>query len=743
MAKYIGNIPSVGEFKKLDSLTSTFNGSLTQFDLEYGSTSVSVGDASQLIVSLNGIIQEPLTAYTLAVGGSAIVFSSAPASTDTCHIILLGGVGGTSTVSDGAVTAAKLDAGLKDYLEETYTANGSQTTYALTRAPIGTNDLMITIDGIVQPSTAYSIAGTTLTISPALPNGTDVRVVHMGVRAGFVVPSSSSITAAMFQDFTTDVKFNDNAKAVFGTGDDLQIYHDGSSSYISDVGTGNLRIKSNGVATQILDGSSLNLAVFNSGNGQAQLYNVNGGTSTIRLATTSTGIDVTGGVSIDDDNNFSFGDGTAYIQGSGANDRLKFITNNSEAMRIDSSGNVGIGDNITKTWSLGKALHIGNAENSLWGEGDYAFHLVQNGYYNGGWKYTHSDAATMYSQSDGGQYWYHAGNGTADNALTWTPTMRLDTSGNLLVGRTSNLAGARTLISGTKSGTNGTNGQLVIVDEQGYSTTDNGGGISFAGDFYNGGQVVFATIQGVKANNTDSNDAGALKFTTKVNGANQVEAMRIAGNGNLIVGNAGVSFTSDRLQVKSPVGEPVASFYRPRNTAGGGLVRFMSDVGGTQTIVAQVTSEGNFITNGGINFGGSVNSGGVTSSSNTLDDYEEGTWTPAVYQAGFTFASFTARYTKIGRLVTVTCDGALSGTGNGNDMKISGLPFTSMSNGHSSGAGYTQYYPGAQNGSNAAFIPKSGNNDTFVYFQNGNGARYDGDRFSAGFLNFTITYFTS
>jgi hypothetical protein len=139
---------------------------------------------------------------------------------------------------------------------------------------------------------------------------------------------------------------------------------------------------------------------------------------------------------------------------------------------------------------------------------------------------------------------------------------------------------------------------------------------------------------------------------------------------------------------------------------------------------------------GGIYLGGAV-------AANYLDSYEEGTWTPAVYQAGFTLASFTARYTKIGRLVTVTCDGDLSGTGNGNDMKISGLPFTSLSNGHASGAGYTQYYPSAQNGSNAAFVPKSGNNDTFVYFQNGNGARYDGDRFSAGFINFTITYFTS
>jgi hypothetical protein len=139
---------------------------------------------------------------------------------------------------------------------------------------------------------------------------------------------------------------------------------------------------------------------------------------------------------------------------------------------------------------------------------------------------------------------------------------------------------------------------------------------------------------------------------------------------------------------------------------------------------------------GGIYLGGA-------GSANALDDYEEGTWTPAVYQAGFTISNPTARYTKIGRLVTVTCDCDLSGTGNGNDMKISGLPFTSLSAGHASGAGYTQYYPSAQSGSNAAFVPKSGNNDTFVYFQNGNGARYDGDRFSAGFLNFTITYFTS
>ena len=118
MSNYIGNQPSAGEFKKLDSIASSFNGSLTQFDLDYSTVNQSVGDATQLIVSLNGIIQEPGSAYTLGIGGGSIVFASAPASTDTCHIVLLGGVGGTATPSDGSVDASKLVANLKDYLED-------------------------------------------------------------------------------------------------------------------------------------------------------------------------------------------------------------------------------------------------------------------------------------------------------------------------------------------------------------------------------------------------------------------------------------------------------------------------------------------------------------------------------------------------------------------------------------------------------------------------------------------------
>jgi isovaleryl-CoA dehydrogenase len=97
---YIGNVPSHGEFKKADSIASSFNGSLTAFDLDVNAVNQTVGDASQLIISLNGIVQEPGTAYTLGIGGGSVVFASAPASTDACHIVILGGVGDSGTPAD-------------------------------------------------------------------------------------------------------------------------------------------------------------------------------------------------------------------------------------------------------------------------------------------------------------------------------------------------------------------------------------------------------------------------------------------------------------------------------------------------------------------------------------------------------------------------------------------------------------------------------------------------------------------
>jgi hypothetical protein len=65
----------------------------------------------------------------------------------------------------------------------------------------------------------------------------------------------------------------------------------------------------------------------------------------------------------------------------------------------------------------------------------------------------------------------------------------------------------------------------------------------------------------------------------------------------------------------------------------------------------------------------------ASSNANTLDDYEEGTWTPT--GIGQTFASATGKYTKIGRVVYISFDLTWSVTGAGNQAGFSGFPFAS------------------------------------------------------------------
>ncbi len=86
-------------------------------------------------------------------------------------------------------------------------------------------------------------------------------------------------------------KFFDNIPAKFGNGDDLQIYHDGSNSFIDDVGTGRLRIRGNDAVHIRSQAENEEMAVFNR-NGSVDLYHNNNK----KLATTSSGITVTGTV---------------------------------------------------------------------------------------------------------------------------------------------------------------------------------------------------------------------------------------------------------------------------------------------------------------------------------------------------------------------------------------------------------------------------------------------------------------
>jgi hypothetical protein len=108
------------------------------------------------------------------------------------------------------------------------------------------------------------------------------------------VQASKTVTA----DASGNVNFPDGDYATFGTGGDLQIYHDSSNSYIKDTGTGNLHIRAS--AGIYLQGANAENGVTFFENGAVTLYYDNA----IKLDTTATGINVTGtavtdGVTVD------------------------------------------------------------------------------------------------------------------------------------------------------------------------------------------------------------------------------------------------------------------------------------------------------------------------------------------------------------------------------------------------------------------------------------------------------------
>ena len=142
--------------------------------------------------------------------------------------------------------------------------------------------------------TGLSLGGTSVTASAAELNYNDITTLGTSEASKVVTADANgdiTIAGANYNvvwDKSADaLEFADNAKAVFGAGDDLQIYHDGSQSVIDDAGTGELKIRSNILRTMKYTGETT--ALFTA-DGAVTLYYDNNA----KIATTSTGIDVTG-----------------------------------------------------------------------------------------------------------------------------------------------------------------------------------------------------------------------------------------------------------------------------------------------------------------------------------------------------------------------------------------------------------------------------------------------------------------
>ena len=121
-------------------------------------------------------------------------------------------------------------------------------------------------------------------------NGSEVASISDGgvVTATSYAGSGANLTGISSVGGATGVDFNDNVKARFGTGNDLEIFHDGSHSYIKDEGTGNLILRTAGAAIE-LGGDGEALATFTK-DGSVELYHNN----VKKVETTAAGFNVSG-----------------------------------------------------------------------------------------------------------------------------------------------------------------------------------------------------------------------------------------------------------------------------------------------------------------------------------------------------------------------------------------------------------------------------------------------------------------
>ena len=186
------------------TLNAAFDGTNTKFKATHSNgTKAKISRAAQLTISINGVNQQPQESSAPTVGygiaaDSTIVFSQAPVSTDKVFGTFIGEVAPSFDITDNTI--------------DEFTANGSTTTFTLSKEATASRDVLVTLDGVTQyPSTqsntrAYSVADNSLIFTTAPAAGVVIQARHIA----FAGSSTSNVSAFYGRTGNVTLKSTDN-----------------------------------------------------------------------------------------------------------------------------------------------------------------------------------------------------------------------------------------------------------------------------------------------------------------------------------------------------------------------------------------------------------------------------------------------------------------------------------------------------------------------------------------------------